>query len=213
MEDIWQSWGKHYENNNIQPSRICKDGVINTDKYYNAPAKILFCLKEVNDYKDRDLREMLNDGPKYQMWHTISRWAAGLLSDFNPNFNKIDNYEQMKNALIQIAAINLKKTSGGNRADMSVINAFAKQDRELLIKQIELINPEILIACGTFDILIWLLDLKVDPDNISWKKHPPVYDAKREFWVIPWCHPGRVDNALTYQQLQIKYKLIDNFNS
>jgi len=211
MDNIWLTWEKHYKDNNIDPSRICKDGVINIKKYKNAESKILFCLKDVNDFESGDLRNYLKNGPKGkgQMWHAASRWAAGLLTEFCDEYDKIDNYEQFLN---QTAVINLKKASGGSSAEMSVINAYAKQDHELLLKQIESINPKILLACGTFNILIWLLDLKVNPDEVYWKEHPPLLDEKRGFWVIPWRHPGFVNNALTYQQLKKKYKLIDNFN-
>ncbi|MCK4628920.1 MAG: hypothetical protein KAT56_07940, partial [Sedimentisphaerales bacterium] len=60
-------------------------------------------------------------------------------------------------------------------------------------------QPEIIVACGTFDSVIWLLDLKVNPD----KPHEcPVFKKSRNIWVIPWVHPCRVDNRETYGKLE-----------
>jgi len=196
-EELWQEWEEHYSKLGIDKKRICRDGIINMEAYSTASMKILFIMRDVNKWEGGDLREMLKNGPKYQMWHVVARWTAGILNNFPP-FTDIDNYETMKDAIIKIATINLKKASGGPSSNMSVINAYAFQDCSLLREQIEAINPNIVMACGTFDILIWLLELKVNPDEPN---SDPVYDEQRKIWVVPFRHPARVNNESTYSEL------------
>lgn len=195
--DIWVKWAEHYKAIGIEPERICKDGIFNEVKYHGAPKRILFVLRETNDYKG-DLRVLFQSGPKWQMWYTVGRWTAGILKDFPP-YNEVDNFEIIRESFFQIAAINLKKATGGSTADLVVINAFAYQDRELLLEQIKEISPEIIVACGTFDALMWILDIDINPD----KPHDAaVRDRVTGALVIPFCHPVRVNNRETYAELK-----------
>jgi len=201
LRELWKSWEDFYNSKGIEKTHICKDGFINIKEYMQARKKILFVLKDVNDYPGGDLADLLKEGPKYQMWHTIARWAAGILNDF-PKYELIDNYDIMKKSLLQVAAINLKKISGMSYADMRIINAFSKQDKHLLVKQIEIVNPQIIIACGTFDSLIWILDLDVNPFELDKKGV-----IKDKWLVIQWRHPGRANNKKTFENLR---KLMKN---
>lgn len=201
---LWKEWEKHYKSIGLDPTRICKDGVIDIDEWNKCSSKVLFVMKEVNGGHGWDLMEFLSDGPKHQMWHAISRWAAGIQNGF-PNYDSINNRESMRKALLKISTINLKKTSGGASSNMSLINSYAKSDSPLLVKQIEQINPKVIVAGGTFDSLIWLLDLSVNPDS---PYEDPIYDSVREAWVIPWRHPGRVNNRETYEELSKCFRKI-----
>ena len=195
MTDIWDQWTKHYDQLHIDPARICKDGIIDEHLFGQAKRRILFIMKEVNGFPGGDLREMLKNGPKYQMWHATARWAAGLLNDFPP-YGQINTIKVRHESLKSVATINLKKTSGKAQADMAVVNSYAHQDKELLRHQISDIRANVIVACGTFDILTWLLGLEVDCDDPRRKavKHD-------EMFVIPWRHPGRVTNRETYEKL------------
>lgn len=198
MNDIWQKWEEHYSSRGISPTRICRDGILNREQFGKDHNRLLFVMREVNNWEGGNLENLLKDGPKYQMWHTISRWAAGILKSF-PDYDSINNYQAMRDALSQVASINLKKTSGQSYSDEAQINAYAFQDRQFLVSQIEEINPTLVIACGTFNQLIWLLQLKVDPDSPCSR---PVLDNMRRFWVVPWRHPSRADNRKTYYALK-----------
>ncbi|MCH7859373.1 MAG: hypothetical protein IID14_06690, partial [Candidatus Marinimicrobia bacterium] len=156
-------WNNHYRSTGIDVDRICKDGIIDPVAYEKADSKILFILKDTNKYRG-DLRELLHDGPRFQMWHALARWAAGIQLGF-PQFEEIDKPDVMRTAFRSCAVINLKKTTGKAQANMSVINAYAHQDRRLLHKQIDEIKPDGIVACGTFDQMLWLLDLDCDPDS------------------------------------------------
>jgi hypothetical protein len=197
--ELWSRWEKHYLNRGIDPGRICRDGILNVSEYGQVRPSVLFVLREVNDYPGGNLAELLKGGPRFQMWHTVARWAAGIQRSFPP-FELINRFEILREALHRTAAINLKKTSGGNAADLAVINAYAYQDRHLLRKQIGDIHPDVIVACGTFEPLVWILELEVDPDR---PHKVPVYCTSFSTWVVPWRHPGRADNRETYNALKV----------
>jgi hypothetical protein len=218
LTELFEKWIQHYQRMNIANAeeRFSRDGMINEERYNQSSLKILFVLRDVNaeepranyekeknvkrhkEYEGFDLREVLRDGPKYQMWHAIARWSAGLLHGF-PSFERIDNYKTMRDSLLSVAAINLKKTPGAKTACLDQVNAYANMDSYLIKKEIEIIDPDIIVGCGTFSHLIWLLDLPVDSDD-------PVSKVcvTEKFKVVPWRHPGRVNNKETYKQLKKK---------
>lgn len=198
-EDIWGRWKAHYRRKGLRPDRFWMDGIINKDLYRKTHPRILFVMKEPNASKGGDLRTLFQDGPRYQAWHTIGRWAAGILGGFPP-YGKVNDYETIKNAFARIATINLKKACGGSQSDGPVISAYAHHDRDLLLEQIEQIRPELLIACGTMEQVIWLLDLDVNPDA-PWEPRL-IKDKIRGMSVLPWRHPTRADNRSTYGELR-----------
>ena len=182
---------------NIKPERICKDGIIDSNGFHKAKPKILFIMKDVNDFEGGDLPEWLKEGPRY-MWHTIARWSAGVLNEFPP-YEKISDKEILEESLKKIAAINLKKASGKATVAPEVVNAYAHQDRELLLEQIDSIAPDLIISCGVMDQLIWLLDLKVNPEKPS---NEPIKDTARKVCIVPFRHPARAGGKETYNKLK-----------
>ncbi|MDP8260702.1 MAG: hypothetical protein P9L96_06905 [Candidatus Gygaella obscura] len=82
---------------------------------------------------------------------------------------------------------------------MEVITAYIHQDRDLLIEQIESINPDFIISCGVMEPLIWLLDLEVDPEKTRGK---PIKDKSGKFWIAPFRHPVRASGEKIYNDLK-----------
>lgn len=194
--DIWAKWAEHYKAIGIDPERICEDGILNDEKYRRAKKRILFVLRETNDYK-AGLRELLKGGPRFPLWHTVNKWAAGILNDFPP-YLQIEN-EAINSALPQVAVINIKKVTGGSKANPDEIGWYAHQDRDLLLEQIKNITPEIIVACGTFDTVLKILNTRTDT-GISAKKI--VRDANTGALVVRMRHPAMANNVQTYDTLK-----------
>ena len=194
--DIWTEWKDHYRTMGLDGANICEDGIINKQKYDATHPRILFVLRETNEFTG-GLAQLLADGPHYPMWYAVARWAAGILKAFPP-FEEVDKDAILQDAIQRIAVINLKKVTGGAAADLITINAYAYRDRVLLSKQIRSIAPEIIVACGTFDALIWLLDVAIEPGEPHVKA---VLDKTTGARVVPFVHPARVDKRVTYQRL------------
>lgn len=204
MDSIWDKWQKLYKEARIDTSRICIDGILNPSKFNQASRKLLFVLKDINNrgmddpsHGVRNLPEWLAYGPKHQLWHTIARWSAGIFNNFPPYATLSEAI--VNESLAKVAAINLKKACGGARANSEVIAAYTHQDRDLLIEQIQSIKPDLIIACGVMEHLIWLLDLEVNPEA---PLDSPVKDEARGAWVIPFRHPARAAGSKIYKQLK-----------
>jgi len=198
---LWAEWSKHYKALGIDPARISRDGAIDGSVYARAPVRVVFVLKEVHS-KERTgfpLPKYLRGGPrgKGTMWHAVARWAAGIQGGFPP-YSAVNGETAKHEALRASAVVNLKKIGGGSTANMSAVNAYALRDRKLLRRQILALDPQTVIACGTFDSLAWVLDLPISPE----KPTAPTRFTQDGFWVVPWRHPGRADAKGTYNRLE-----------
>ena len=74
MGDLWEKWSQHYRDIGINPSRICRDGIANPERFSRESRRVLFVMKEVDEWEGGDLRPFLASGPRYQMWHATARW-------------------------------------------------------------------------------------------------------------------------------------------
>jgi hypothetical protein len=158
---MWDRWRELYRTRGLSDA-ITLDGIGDENRFRGEPQRILFVLREPNRSPGMDMRDQLRKGPQHSIWFNVARWAVGFQEGFPPYAAINQRGDRLDGALRRIAAINLKKLSGRSTADLGVINAFAQQDRELLAEQIAMINPTLIIACGTFDPLLWLLGCQVD---------------------------------------------------
>ena len=135
---------------------MAKDGVVDDVEYYNCAVKVLFILKEVNGWKNGDLRELLKRGEKWRTWNNISRWQLGVQHLYKTGkieFRNKINQRDRQSILKDIAVINLKKESGGAVSNMREIRTHALEDKKFLKEQIDLYSPDLVICCGTGSIV------------------------------------------------------------
>lgn len=181
---------------------IPQDGIVNFDEFYktsNSP-KVLFILKETNNY-NKNLSQFLRNlfvlkqvhkkGQSFQMWHTIAKWAYGIINDF-PAYNDLGEKKNYLAYLQKIAVINLKKEPGNAKSINTIIREHAIQNSQLIINQIDEIKPKYIIACGTFKILCEILKIE---SNISFAQY-------NEIIIIKMRHPNRANQKKTYVELQ-----------
>ena len=185
---IWIKWIKYYKNLGIDPAGICKDGIVDQDKFGNTSPKVLFVLQEVTEYPGGDLRILFKEN-LVGLGKNIARCSAGIYNNF-PEYKEI---EKMDDALLRqyaakVAVICLKKVSNRTSSPVSLINTYVKQDKNLLLEQVDLIKPVIIIACNTFNFLIKLLDLRVKANL-----YEPIVDTRRKAWLILLRYPAVVD--------------------
>jgi len=150
------------------------DGVTDYDNYIKAPKKILWILKEPNNSgensrKGGNQREYNIDPRDYKYWKqtypNIMRASYGILSKLK-NYSEIPpidmeqclikdkNDDEEYFVLDEIAIINVKKSGGGSATDKKSLEMEYKREgvKEFLFKQIEFINPDIIInAHGVYD--------------------------------------------------------------
>ncbi|MCG8400358.1 MAG: hypothetical protein MJA84_02055 [Firmicutes bacterium] len=123
--------------------------------------KILFLTKEPNFLAEDTKTE---EEPDYRTWwsnenglydrftYRIAEWAHGMLNGF-PEYdeiwpvisgNKYDSSMALK-ALASIAFMNIKKSGGGGNSNQPEIDNYLKDHKSLILKQIEIIQPDIII--------------------------------------------------------------------
>lgn len=143
------------------------DGIIDPERFIAAKYKIIWILKEPYDDFDEEgkpfgggwdikaviksknfIHEYTGGKPTFKPM-VYASW--GILNDFCL-WDDMDNVEKdpsMLNALKSVAYINVKKLPGHKSTHYSVCNEAYSSYKDLLLRQIELINADIVIGGST----------------------------------------------------------------
>ncbi len=140
--------------NKVKP---VQDGIIDVDQYSKAKFRILWILKEANskDFGGWDLRSFIaNDLLGYHNWrrtyNLITYITWGIFNDFPKWQKQSRKWEAEHSTILQkIAIINLKKIPGASSSSDSAIISEFQNNKEIIFKQVEASNPDIIIFGGT----------------------------------------------------------------
>ena len=139
------------------------DGVVDQESYSSAEKKILWILKEPhsdNDLTSWDMRGAISNDLRTvkgikkgwdKTFTSIVYVTNGILK--NKSWEEIpfiNKEPQIIDELKKIAYINVKKTAGSAKTKPSVLKDYYVRSKEILLEQIETIDPDILIFGGTF---------------------------------------------------------------
>lgn len=143
----------------INNPSIVTDGIVNEKEYLDSKYKILYIMKEVNSYQNGgwSLTEFISNGAIPQTWDNVARWTEGIL-----NLEKDFDWEYLSRAsdirrsiyLKKIASINLKKTPGRHTSIYNEIRLATKNNKEIIKKQVDIYQPDIIICCGTSGLFV-----------------------------------------------------------
>lgn len=180
------------EFNNRYPNKIIYDGVADFNAFEKVSPRILWIFKEANDPGQTSwhLREFMRTGVKgYPRWKCV--WGIpviishALINGIH-KFSDIGSEDNLERVLQKVAAINVKKIGGNSRADQSVINRHYQENKDLLLRQIEAISPEVIINCSR----VW--DLFLDLKTGDFKHIAPFQAAKSKYGLLVNAyHPNR----------------------
>ena len=170
--------------------KAIRDGAVNEDSWSNLPNnRVLWVLKEVNDFMG-DLRNLLNNQEelyKYSNWKAtyglVAKVSYGILNQLGWGewAENVDKLVKEDRILQKIAVININKCGGTSASDPKALTEAAEKFHDIIVKQIELLDPNVVILGGVNDFISkWL----------------PMNDTNRKWLVAP--HPGQRD--LTHQQ-------------
>lgn len=138
------------------------DGVYDESAYLDAPLRIMWIMKEAYDDKDENgnscggdwsIFDILDENkPIPQSWYRIIYATYGI---FNKK-NHVDMYSirqkpSMKDVLYKIAYINLNKMPAYKKSSDADLEENYKIWKDVLIKQIDLYNPQVIVFGNTFD--------------------------------------------------------------
>lgn len=201
-----------------------RDGVVNEKVWYgeNNKKRILFVLKEayggVAAWSLAD--ELKRRAPWSSIWKRVAEWTYGIQ---NTTGDKIARYEpasismsENNEWLNQIAVVNMKKSGGTSSSKYEEILLYADYDKLELRKQIEIIDPEIIVCGSTFSAINSLYDNQIRTKEIycdNWYYFTDVIGGKNRL-VIDYYHPANHYPALLnyygliniYQQALISKK-------
>lgn len=199
IDRLFEKWLRSYQKKGIPTQGFSRDGIVDEDRFTNANRRVLFVLRETNSFPESnefrgDLRAFLRHTVKWQLWHTVGRWAYGILNDF-PTYHESYCHKSIREGIGSVAIINLKKITGGSWSDLDEINQTAHRDREFIIREVDVIDPQVIVACGTWGHLVWLFDLDDLPKQDKFS-----YAGGRLY--LSTRHPVRADNQKTYDQLK-----------
>ena len=161
-EKIFEEYKKAFPE---QADHIVYDGLASVENYMQAPVKIVFLLKEVNDEGGGgwDLRDVMCEGERTSTWNNVTQWTEGLFDlakkEKEKNWEHYANIteDRRKDILKYIGAVNLKKIPGSYVADGNAVFSESLKNKDFLLAQLDLYQPDILICGGTFDNLYYHL--------------------------------------------------------
>ena len=200
----WQSRPRHQDNIK-QGLGFVRDGVIDEEKWERANPKILFLAKEtpndgyerINWRLDTMIREEWGKA-YYQLWLNVSRWTYGILHTTKDNIPDFPDAKVARTELFNSAFVNIKKSGGSSTSNNRDLKTYVKEDGDLIAKQLELINPDVIVFCNTWHLTKELLE------------HEMVYtwvNRRDRQILIDYYHPtARMDKIMMYFTLCAIYQ-------
>jgi len=184
------------------------DGIVDCRIWNSlAPGKrVLFVLKEAYEDNHEKSGWALNDelreyGPWSTIWNRVAEWSFGIQ---NSDINTIAPYssfswETANEYLRRIAIMNIKKSGGMHSSIYEEISAYAITDAEEIIREIELIDPDIIICGATFsDINTITGNTMIKGSNENWFYYSDAIGGKERLF-IDYYHPAnRYPKLLNY---------------
>lgn len=162
VQDLMLHWQKKHVSEH--KDRFIFDGCPNEERYRNCPLNICFLLKEcyfdpadnrdkpwVKYFKKMDdnlayhLDENIHNEEPWFMWWRIQAFL-------NTLYSALANGLDINKPLELFSIVNIKKSEGKERSAYSDILDYAKSDKELIQKEIELLTPDIIVCGGTYNI-------------------------------------------------------------
>ena len=149
-----QSLFSEWENDKIHDQNtFIRDGIINIEFWKSTKIKILLLCKEAYTKGNGKftMSEEISDSAPYRNWWSAARWVYGIRQileekNLHPNYPDL-TWEEGNELLCGTAVVNLKKSNGIPNSNYSDIDFYFNNDKSRLKKQIDIINPDI-VLCG-----------------------------------------------------------------
>ena len=158
LDKLFEGWKQR---RGEEAELMCLDGIVCEKNYESTEPKLLFVAKEPNHPEGRgsDYRKWWLKEVKYIFSKRLCLWAYGVWNDF-PSLSEFDAKADELELIRSISFMNLKKVGGTGSADHEKIRFITDRDKELLRRQIEIIDPDVIIGgVGISDRSLWLWSL------------------------------------------------------
>ncbi len=177
---------KRWQKERPQRKPFVKDGVVNGGEYEKSKVKTVFVVREYAHAKEGyDLREEELTRYEHKIWQRVA--------DTLYRIHQMSGYEQKASAEERmppgICAFNLGKAGGNRTTDMTQLEIVAMDDREFILQQVEIYNPNLIICGGTFDIF-HRVDGRKNEESKRTSKKFQWYKRNNKQYVIGAYHPS-----------------------
>ena len=201
-ESLFQEWSRRSES-------IVRDGVVDESSYLNSDPRTLLVLKEVNDEGGGgwDLRDFVRNGAKGLTWNNVTRWMRGIQNlDRELPWTDVEPVSQSdrERLLRSLCIMNLKKSPGSGSADREEVRSAARANVDLLRRQFELYDPDLIICGGVSGLFRHVIDAPEIDDWDSTERGVSFFRKSENQYVIDYFHP-----QARYKASMLYYHLID----
>ena len=198
LNQLFANWRKRY---GAEADRMCFDGIVCEEVYENTDPKLLFIAKEPNSQEEKgfDFREWWNGEVKYAFAKRLCEWTHGIRNGFPPLAEFVRDEKKQLAAIRSISFMNLKKTGGLGSVDWRKLQSITERDKDFLRKQIEIIDPEVVVG-GIGDSSLWsVLFPNITLQDCGFDIRVASVGCMK---VIDFYHPSyRIPRAMSYSLL------------
>jgi len=236
LDLLFDEWRNESSRNGL--NNFCSDGLMHKGKIFQtdkgfwgreegdeneqwskASKRILFLTKDTNSNPDEDMRTWIGrQHPSIITSHffkNISLWLYGLNS-----FQNDGSYAPFEKAIdpvvfstafdnLPIAIVNIKKESGGGKIPNSELWAYASIYHSFLKRQIEILDPTIIVCGGGSSSILNIVKKYIYPELEFLKTNNWIYSTReRKIVLIDSYHPtSRVSYKEIYEEMMSSYKM------
>jgi len=194
---------KAYYGNNIKSIVYC--GVVDEVTYMSVYPRIVFILREPHSSDtgwsltnglrrnvENGLRGMSLEADYMYTWRQAGVWAYSIINGFN-SYDVLKSDFFVAKGLQAIGMTNIKKTGGGASSNLREISFYANKEKDLWQKELEIMNPHLVICGSTYQDVQQNLGLdELNLANIDGK--PYSYSVSGaghgNCVIIDFWHPG-----------------------
>lgn len=216
IELLFREWKNKVPSNGIDHGKnvFIRDGVVCPEQWFSQKIRPLFLLKEAyHKTGDWDLiRDHLLTNDKignHITWKRVSQWTHGLLHTSSTYLCPFGDEAAMhyfgNEQLRRIAVVNVKKSDGAKGSGKDNILQYAKYDCTELRRELELIDPTIIVCGYTISSLNIIMGY-----DITCRQNPNLYYFIRlnghNVIVLDYYHPSnRYPDVMNYYGLMGSY--------
>jgi hypothetical protein len=223
LDKLFTEWKDRY---------VSSDGILDESNYWGSLPRITFLLKEMYEdtYIDNKIAPLVEpylggygpEGSSRSFWRNLRSWqytietrtaqAQARIPEAEANaWLTLSELDKIKETPVTgVGYVNIKKTVGTSKSDWKDIYSYARNDADLLKRQMELMEPQVIFCCGCdetnnksiFECLkIILPDLRITK---TWNNGINI--AGSSLMVIDWWHPSACGAYLQWDKLDERLK-------
>ncbi|GAX90160.1 hypothetical protein [Effusibacillus lacus] len=220
LEKLFREWRSRSEG-----GLFVEDGLLSEKDWNQSGLRVVVLLKEpsetnpnATEWKYQDFirnRQFLEE--KGTTWPNLIRWTYGILHGFPPFQEVEENLHMISNSTERffgsVCFVNVKKTAGSTRSNDEIVYQAGINTGDLLLRQIHILEPNIVLCCGS--VVFRIVKDSLENHEIPLEPKMTRGGLERIWWndlranIIHYHHPmAFYPKAMTYTYLMNELKSI-----